>query len=1342
MTIEFTDDATYSETGTPNPFIDRRLDVTFTGPSNQTYKVPGYFAADGNAAETSATTGDKWHVKFSPDEIGTWTYTTSFREGTDVAVIYPSSINDGTSGAIDGQSGSFVVTTTDKTGKDFRGKGRLQYDGSRYPRFTETGEYFIKAGPDSPENFLAYDEFDEVYHYAAPNRIKDWDAHLSLWQTGDPQWQGTRGRSIIGAVNYIADVKGLNAISFLTMNKVRGDTKDVTMNVDVPGSGQQAGGPIPDYTHYDVSRTAQWDIVFSYAQAKGVFLHFKTQEQENAGQLDEDPSNPGGFLGRERKLYYRELVARFGHHLVLNWNMGEENEGNTAQSPQNAVDSPERIAQLQYVADIDPYNHLRVVHSKGSNAQQDALYNPLLGNNSTLTGVSLQSARNAINDRVKHWIDQSGNAGKQWVISSDETGAGATDNQAFREEKIYGTYFAGGYGIEVYVSGQDLTLADWSSGVLSNVWDYCRYGLEFMNRLPFTEMTSDNSVINGTGNLAFVKTNDTYAIYLASASGTTNLDLGNTGDTFTVQWFDPRNGGDLQNGNITSVVSNGTEANLGSPPSNTSADWVVLVKNTAASLPSITINNVSVEEGANAVFTVTLDSDASGGFTVDFTTANNTAVSGVDYTANSGTLTFTGTAGEQQTITVNTTDDTDSESTEQFFVNLSNISNTGVSIDDPQGVGTINDNDSVTSSITISDETSVEGEDLIFEVILDNAVSGGFTVDFVTSDDGADAGADYTASSGTLTFAGTAGEVQRITINTNDDSVAESAEGLIVTLSNLSNTSVNLAKIQGFGTITDNDASISINDITVAEGENLVFTVNLNGSVSGGFNVDFTTADNTAISGEDYTQVSGSLSFAGTNGETQTISITTSDDTAVENTEQFFVNLSNLNTNLASITDGQGVGTINDNDTVSSSEINISDITVIEGEQAILQVTSSLEITGGFTVDFTTQDVTAISGQDYEASSGTLTFVGNADEAQQIIINTTDDGIVENTESFSVALSNATSNDVIIVDGESIVTLVDNDTAGGSGSISINDVSAIEGEQLSFAVTFIGQIDGGFSINYQAINGSATADEDYEISNGLLSFSGINGETLSINISSIDDNLVEGTEQFTIELSNPTSNGVTIQDGIGEATIIDNDAAPVISLTDGSAVEGSPIQISMSIDKTYSEDIRLNFGFTNNETNNLDFDNQAILVTIAAGAQEAELSIPTFTDNEVEENETFTIGIISVEQGVISNIDATAIGTILDGPAENNDIDPDNIIVAPVPLYEGNTISIRDTANGDHEIALFGISGNLILNKNISITNNMYQLVLNPDLVNGIYVVELKELSSQKVYVKTIVLNR
>lgn len=221
ITLGF-DGPTTSETATPNPFTNYRLDVTFThADSGSFYVVPGYYAADGNAANSGASSGSVWAVHFSPDATGTWTWVSSFVQGSNVAQ------NGGGShvtNSIDGLTGSFNVAGTDKSGRDFRGKGRLQYVGEHHLRFAEAGEWFLKAGADSPENFLAYEDFDNTPNIG--NRLKSWAPHADDYQAGDPTWAGGKGKSIIGAINYLALVKGMNVFSFLPMN-INGDDENV-----------------------------------------------------------------------------------------------------------------------------------------------------------------------------------------------------------------------------------------------------------------------------------------------------------------------------------------------------------------------------------------------------------------------------------------------------------------------------------------------------------------------------------------------------------------------------------------------------------------------------------------------------------------------------------------------------------------------------------------------------------------------------------------------------------------------------------------------------------------------------------------------------------------------------------------------------------------------------------------------------------------------------------------------------------------------------------------------------------------------------------------------------------
>ena len=145
-----------SEWAKENPFLDYKLEATFTN-GNKSYTVPGFFAADGNAAETSADEGNVWKINFRPDVAGTWNYKISFRKGKDIVV--KEGENRGEPAAGDGMEGSFEVGESDKTGSDFRAKGRIINGGKGYFRFQDSNEIWIKNGADSPENFLAYFDF-------------------------------------------------------------------------------------------------------------------------------------------------------------------------------------------------------------------------------------------------------------------------------------------------------------------------------------------------------------------------------------------------------------------------------------------------------------------------------------------------------------------------------------------------------------------------------------------------------------------------------------------------------------------------------------------------------------------------------------------------------------------------------------------------------------------------------------------------------------------------------------------------------------------------------------------------------------------------------------------------------------------------------------------------------------------------------------------------------------------------------------------------------------------------------------------------------------------------------
>jgi len=550
-----------SEMDSYNPFMNYRLNVTFTHKaSGKQYVIPGFFAADGDAANTSAKSGNVWRVRFTPDESGKWNYEASFRKGNGIAV---SAASGESAGYMDGKKGYFEIAPTDKTGRDFRARGRLEYVGGHYLRFAETGEYFLKCGADAPENLLAYTDFDG--DFASDGRkddlVKNWGPHIKDWKDGDPTWKEDKGKGLIGALNYLAS-EGMNAFSFLTLN-IDGDDRNVF--------------PYLDYNEryrMDVSRLEQWEIVFEHGQKIGLFLHFKLSEAENQKLLDD------GDTGPERKLYYRELIARFGHHLALNWNLGEENG---AWGRRDGQTTAQRQAMARYIYETDPYHHHLVIHN-------GKWFDDLMGDQSKLTGASLQTNQpdfSRVHDKTLKLYLDSEEAGKPWAVACDEPGDAMhallpdTDNPNHdnaRRNGLWGHFMAGGWGVEWYFGysheQSDLTCQDWRSR--DRMWDQCRYTLEFFRnyRVPVWNMRPSDD-LSGSGDWVLAGkpgADPFYALVFMKQGGETVVDL--PPGTYDYGWFNPYTGTGLAGLLDRGSVEGNEGVRLNSPDAQ---DWVLLI---------------------------------------------------------------------------------------------------------------------------------------------------------------------------------------------------------------------------------------------------------------------------------------------------------------------------------------------------------------------------------------------------------------------------------------------------------------------------------------------------------------------------------------------------------------------------------------------------------------------------------------------------------------------------------------------------------------------------------------------------------------------------------------------
>ena len=563
----------------PNPFLDLRMSVRFDGPAGRSITVPGFFDADGERGDS----GNRWAARFLPPAPGLWTATVSMRRGVDVAAS-----GDPNAGApepvLHGRTHTFRVEPLRPTATGFYRFGTLQDTGRHHRKF-EFGPYFLKAGSNSPENFLAIRCLDDVTKSGGEGLIHSYAAHVQDWRQGDPILDRGNvtddGRGVIGALNYLGDA-GVNSLFMIVMN-LGGDGADVHPFI---GPRHRAF----EKTHYDTSRLRQWDLIFSHAQARGISLSLVMNETELENELWLDD----GDLGVERKVFYRELVARFGHHPAIRWNICEENDFSAARLD----------AFAGWIKSLDGDGHAVALHN---NPNDLALFQSL-ASNTNFDVASLQFAPDLAGEQVEQvrtWTEQ---AGRRWLVDADEQGpwqTGLTDQNATdtRKRILYDALFSGG-GVEFYFGyhslplGGDLSVEDFRTR--AEMWNAVAHARSFMeSRLPFWDMEPRDDLVQGEsqafgGAECLAKPGEVYAIYFPRASDTGRLALQGFADTFQLQWLDPRTGEFV--GGPVDLGSGGGTQDLPLPPHDVADDWIALVRRGAVLSADRQIASVSRRE--------------------------------------------------------------------------------------------------------------------------------------------------------------------------------------------------------------------------------------------------------------------------------------------------------------------------------------------------------------------------------------------------------------------------------------------------------------------------------------------------------------------------------------------------------------------------------------------------------------------------------------------------------------------------------------------------------------------------------------------------------------------------
>lgn len=264
--------------------------------------------------------------------------------------------------------------------------------------------------------------------------------------------------------------------------------------------------------------------------------------------------------------------------------------------------------------------------------------------------------------------------------------------------------------------------------------------------------------------------------------------------------------------NISGSANGGVQTSTGFDPAGNRTSYAVSGAASTGNNVTLSIGSTSTTEGNQLIFTVTKSGVATSNTTVNFATSNGSASAGSDYNATTGTLTFAP-SETTKTIAVSTIDDATNEASETFSLSLSGAS--GAAISAGTGTGTINDNDAA-PSFSISNAGAVtEGGTLTFTVTKSGATALTYLVNFGTANGTAIAGSDYSATSGSLTFA--PGETSKtFSVSTINDAVYEPTESFSASLSGASG-GATVGTSVGTGTINDNDpppnqAPVAVND--------------------------------------------------------------------------------------------------------------------------------------------------------------------------------------------------------------------------------------------------------------------------------------------------------------------------------------------------------------------------------------------------------------------------------------------------------------------------------------------------------------------------------------------------
>lgn len=675
-----------------------------------------------------------------------------------------------------------------------------------------------------------------------------------------------------------------------------------------------------------------------------------------------------------------------------------------------------------------------------------------------------------------------------------------------------------------------------------------RSGGTIVNPLTISWMTVNGSA---TGGDDFV------------AQGATDVDLPVNGDP--VDLVVNVKGDDLVEGNETFSVQLSESYNLVTLAAGGVANATIVDDDASNdgtfSITSIVPNPVMESAGSVTVTVSRIGNSVNSPAQINYSTANDSAVAGEDYTSTSGQLVWAqDEVAPTKTFDIPIADNAAGEPNETFNVNIAAEGSEAIGV--ASGVVTIIGDPTVTFNPAVYNVGEDGGSVTIF-VTRANVDNEAVSVNYATANGTAIAGEDYTTTNGTLNWGAAEVGTKSFNVPILADADANGPEAFVVNLSACVNCTIiaNQATVnisEGAppettpGTLAFSPAAILVTEATGNAG---VFVTRTNGT-DGVVTVNYQSASGSATSPADFDAVSGTLSWADGVGGSKLILVPIVDDAAIEPTESFtvsFVPDSETGTEgLPTLGASTVTVSIQDNDESSAGELRVLDTNVSEGDGLInVTVTRSGGSDGAASVNYATADGTAVAGSDFNATNGTLNWADNDAASKTIQIQILDDAVIESQESFTVQLSGATGS--TIADGTANVVIFDDD---GGGNFSISDVTVFEiDQQATVTITRANDNNTAAFVSWETRDGTAedeNGDNDYKSDNSLQSgeliwLDGDTSSTRTITIDIVPDSKDEGDEWFTVTLVSVQGADSVISKADGYVTIKDPIPIPTLS---------------------------------------------------------------------------------------------------------------------------------------------------------------------------------------------------